>query len=60
MSCVWPKATEVREYVKSLARKRGLVLFDPQANRVNVPEHFQLKRPGFFRRLFHKSADFSW
>src|ERR1700734_2067336 len=37
--CLWPKAPEGAQYVEALARKHGLVLFDPQADRVILPEH---------------------
>src|SRR5579872_1339613 len=37
MSCVWPKADEVAAFVRDLAQRHGLVLFDPQADRVYLP-----------------------
>ncbi|WP_109484970.1 hypothetical protein [Occallatibacter savannae] len=61
MSCVWSKATDVAQEVGSLAYKHGLVLFDPQASRVILPEHLQEKlqsrhsespRRSLFQRLF--------
>jgi hypothetical protein len=41
MSCVWSMADEVAFAVRELAKKHGLVLFDPQSDRVSLPE--QLK-----------------
>lgn len=55
MSCVWPKATAVAEYVAELARKHGLLFFDPQAGRVTLPDHLIPPRQGFWRRLFRRS-----
>ena len=54
MSCVWSKATEVGRVVEALARKHGLLLFDPQASRVILTEHLHPPRRGFFQRLFRK------
>lgn len=50
MPCVWSKATEVASYIESLARKHNLLLFDPQAGRIVVPE--RQRKPGLLRRLF--------
>jgi hypothetical protein len=55
MSCVWPKANDVAEYVGSLALKHQLLLFDPQANRVVLPAHVRPKKRGMWQRLFGKS-----
>ena len=38
MSCVWPKATEVHRLVRDLARKHGLVVYDPQSEVVTYPD----------------------
>jgi len=51
MACVWPQASEVAEYVTALARKHGLLLFDPQARRVILPEHLTPTKRGFLSRL---------
>lgn len=38
MSCVWPKATYVHEFVAGLARKHCLALYDPQSEKVIYPD----------------------
>jgi hypothetical protein len=38
MSCVWPKATDVHRLVQKLARKHGLVLYDPQSDVATYPD----------------------
>lgn len=38
MNCVWSKATYVGQLVESLARKHGLVVYDPQSEKVVYPE----------------------
>ncbi len=38
MSCVWSKATHVHQLVQGLARKHGLVLYDPQGEEVIYPD----------------------
>lgn len=38
MSCVWSQATNVAEFVESLARKHGLAIFDPQSDKVFYPD----------------------
>jgi hypothetical protein len=38
MSCVWSKATYVHQLVKSLARKHGLAIYDPQSDLVTYPD----------------------
>jgi hypothetical protein len=38
MSCVWSKAGYVERLVHGLARKHGLAVYDPQADRVTYPE----------------------
>ena len=52
MSCVWSKANDVAEHVGLLARKHGLLLFDPQADRVVLPDHLRPKKRGLWQRLF--------
>ena len=37
MSCVWPKADYVAEYVHLLAAKHGLAVYDPQDNTITYP-----------------------
>jgi hypothetical protein len=54
LSCVYSKATDVSKYVTALARKYGLVLFDPQANRVTLPEHLILPKRGLLARLLRR------
>jgi hypothetical protein len=41
MSCVWSISDEVAAFVKELANKHGLVLFDPQSGSVVLPEHLK-------------------
>ena|SRR5208337_5302636 len=41
MACVWSMAEEVEAFVKDLAKKHGLVLFDPQSDTVSLPEQLQ-------------------
>ncbi len=50
MSCVWPKASEVADYVEALARMHELVLYDPQADRVYLPDHLKPARRGLLQR----------
>lgn len=38
MSCVWSQAENVYPYVQVLARKHGLVFFDPQSDEVYLPD----------------------
>jgi hypothetical protein len=55
-ACVWPMADKVGSFVKDLATKHQLVLFDPQSERVHLPERLkatQVKKDGLLRRLFH-------
>lgn len=56
MACVWPKAAEVAKYVEPLARKHDLLLFDPQANRVILPERLQPKRGSLLQKLFRRGV----
>ena len=39
MPCVWSMADEVSVFVRRLANKYSLVLFDPQSGKVSLPEH---------------------
>jgi hypothetical protein len=55
MSCVGSKASQVKGFVEPLARKHGLLLFDPQANRVTLPERFRTQNRGLLHRLFARS-----
>lgn len=38
MCCAWPKADYVNGLLKTLARKHGLALYDPQAERIHYPD----------------------
>ena len=38
MCCVWPKADYVGALVLELAKKHGLVVYDPQSNRAIYPD----------------------
>src|SRR5260370_1074011 len=38
MPCVWSKADYVDQLVRTLARKHGLAVYDPQAGRIIYPE----------------------
>lgn len=38
MCCVWSKANYVHDLVQALARKHGLVLYDPQSEKVTYPD----------------------
>lgn len=37
MSCVWSKAEYVDQFVRELAHKHGLVVFDPQSGTIHHP-----------------------
>jgi hypothetical protein len=52
MMCVWPMAERVAAFVQELATKHKLVLFDPQANRVFLPEHLSHRKRNWLARLF--------
>jgi len=41
MPCVWSMAEDVEAFVRDLATKHGLVLFDPQSGTVSLPEPFK-------------------
>jgi hypothetical protein len=55
MSCVWTKADDVALYVKILARKHDLLLFDPQISRVILPERLRPAKRGLLQRVFRRS-----
>lgn len=38
MPCVWSKAESVDRLVRSLARKHGLAVFDPQSGTISYPD----------------------
>jgi len=38
MACVWSKAEYVDGFVRAMARKHGLAVFDPQAGTISYPE----------------------
>src|SRR5262249_42922163 len=38
VNCVWSKATYVGRFVETLARKHGLVVYDPQSEKVISPD----------------------
>lgn len=54
-ACVWSMAGEVGSFVEELAQKHKLIFFDPQSDRVRLPEHLkavQASKAGWLRRLF--------
>jgi hypothetical protein len=54
-ACVWSMADQVGSFVKDLATRHQLVFYDPQSERVHLPEHLkimQAKKGGWLRRLF--------
>jgi len=38
VACVWPKADYVGALISSLARRHGLIMYDPQSHRVFYPD----------------------
>ena len=52
MACVWPKADEVGSFVQQLAAKHKLIFYDPQSDRVHLPDHLKAKRQSFLKKLF--------
>lgn len=38
MCCVWSKADDVGDLLKTLAIKHGLALYDPQSDRIHYPD----------------------
>lgn len=40
-SCVWSMADKVASYIRELASEHKLIFFDPQTDRVYLPEHLQ-------------------
>ena len=58
-ACVWSMAGTVGSFVEELATKQKLVFFDPQSERVVLPDHLKpprVKKPGYLRRLFMASG----
>ena len=56
---VWPMAGKVEAVMKELAIKHKLVFFDPQSDRVLLPEHLRTQRASegsWFRRLLGRSG----
>lgn len=54
-ACVWSMASKVGSFVEELAKKHKLVFFDPQSERVVLPEQLKAMRGRkgeWFRRLF--------
>jgi hypothetical protein len=45
MCCVWSKADYVGGLLKSLAKKHGLALYDPQSERVHYPDGANVDKP---------------
>jgi hypothetical protein len=54
MTCVWPKAVAVANYVAPLARKHDLLLFDPQTGRAILPERLRPERRSLLQSLFRR------
>jgi hypothetical protein len=57
-ACVWSMAGKVGEVIEELAVKHKLVFFDPQSERVRLPEHLEAmraERGGWLRRLLSRS-----
>jgi hypothetical protein len=52
LACVWSKASDVADYVTRLAEKYKLVLYDPQADRVHLPDDLAVNKRGLLQRLF--------
>jgi len=56
-ACVWPMAGKVGSFIGELAIKHKLVFYDPQSDRVLVPEHLRARRAkehGWLSRLFRR------
>jgi hypothetical protein len=54
-ACVWSMADKVGSIIKELARKHELVFYDPQDDRVRLPdrqESRQVRKGGWLQRLF--------
>ena len=57
-ACVWSMADKVGAFIQELAIKHKLVFFDPQSERVLLPDHLattQSKKRGWFGGLFGRS-----
>ena len=52
MNCVYSRAAEVHKYVAELALKHGLALYDPQSDKVVLPESLRPSKGGFLNKLF--------
>src|SRR5262249_53503412 len=46
VNCVWSKARYVGRFVETLARKHGLVVYDPQSEKVIYPDGTNIADPG--------------
>jgi len=58
-ACVWSMADKVGSFVKELATRHQLVFFDPQSERVHLPEQMKSltgKKSGWFGRVFGGSG----
>ena len=54
-ACVWSMADKVGSVVQDLAIKHKLVFFDPQSDRVHLPDHLKamhVSEPSWLRRVF--------
>lgn len=53
-ACVWPMADKVGSFVRELATKHNLVFYDPQSERVSLPQQLKNARAksGWLKRLF--------
>jgi hypothetical protein len=56
-ACVWPMAGKVGSFIEELAIKHTLVFYDPQSERVLLPEHLRIQgqKTGPLGRLFRRS-----
>lgn len=52
MCCVWSEAAKVEQFVREAAHKHGLVFYDPQADRVRLPDQLSTAKRSWWRRLF--------
>ena len=54
-ACVWPMAGKVGRFIQELATKHRLVFFDPQSERVYLPDHLKIvggKKRRWLGRIF--------
>ena len=59
-ACVWPMADKVGQFIQQLAAKHRLVFYDPQSERLVLPEHLsalQDKKSSWIGRLFDRSGN---